>query len=133
MQTTKINLKIGGHAMRKTARKATTALSLAALFTVASMIPMTVSADSKKGKEIAWDRKKGNCVACHVMPGAVSPGNIGPPLVAMIARFPNRNKLYQQIWDSTKNNPNSMMPAFGKYEALSASDIQHIVDYLYTL
>tara|TARA_B100000614_G_scaffold236357_1_gene233839 strand:+ start:257 stop:616 length:360 start_codon:yes stop_codon:yes gene_type:complete len=119
--------------MRKTAKKATTALSLAALFTMASLIPMTVSADAKKGKEIAWDRKKGNCLACHAMPGAVSPGNFGPPLAAMITRFPNRNKLFMQIYDSSKNNPNTTMPLFGKYEALSASDIQHIVDYLYTL
>ena len=35
-----------------------------------------------EGKEIAFDRRKGNCLACHAIdaPGASLPGNIGPPL-----------------------------------------------------
>jgi len=119
--------------MRKSAKNATIALSLAALFTGASLLPMTASADAAKGKEVAWDRKKGNCLACHMMPGGVSPGDIGPPLVAMKARFPDREKLVTQIRDPGSINPSTRMPPFGKHGALSNAEIDHIVDYLYTL
>ncbi|WP_078121931.1 sulfur oxidation c-type cytochrome SoxX [Thiosocius teredinicola] len=123
--------------MRKTARFATTAVSLAALVAGASMLPMAAAAADaatvKMGKEVAYDRKKGNCLACHMMDDGVSPGDIGPPLIAMKARFPDRAKLRAQIWDPTANNPSTRMPPFGKYKALSEAEIDAVVDYLYTL
>jgi len=123
--------------MRKSAKIATTAVSLAVLFTGASMLPMTAAAASdetiKKGKEVAFDRKKGNCLACHMVGDGVSPGDIGPPLIAMQARFPDRAKLRQQIWDAEAANPQTRMPPFGKHKALSEAEIDAIVDYLYTL
>ena len=123
--------------MRKTARFATTAVSLAALFAGASMMPMAAGAADadviKKGKEVAYDRKKGNCLACHMMDDGTSPGDIGPPLVAMQARFPDKAKLRAQVWDATANNPGSRMPPFGKHKALSEAEIDAIVEYLYTL
>ena len=122
--------------MRNTAKLATTALTLAALFAGTSMLPGVAGADDAsitKGKEVAYDRKKGNCLACHMMGDGASPGDIGPPLVAMQARFPDRAKLRAQIWDPMVNNPGTRMPAFGKYQALSEAEIDAIVDYLYTL
>ena len=123
--------------MRKTASFATAAISLAALFASASMLPTAAGAADaetiKMGKEVAFDRRKGNCLACHMMGDGASPGDIGPPLVAMQARFPDRAKLRAQIWDPMVNNPGTRMPAFGKYQALSDSEIDAIVDYLYTL
>ena len=124
--------------MRTTARNATIALSLAALFSGASLIPQAASAASSsdmaaKGKEIAFNRKKGNCLACHVMADGVSPGDIGPPLVAMKARFPERQKLFDQIYDATKRNPLTRMPPFGKHKILSNAEINAVIDYLYTL
>ena len=41
----------------------------------------------KQGKEIAWSRKKGNCLTCHMMDGGQQTGNSGPPLMAMKARY----------------------------------------------
>lgn len=123
--------------MRKTARFATMAVSAAALFAGASMLPVAAGAAEaeviKIGKEAAWDRRKGNCLACHMMGDGVSPGDIGPPLIAMQARFPDRAKLRAQIWDATASNPGSRMPPFGKHKALSETEIDAIVDYLYTL
>ena len=123
--------------MRKTARFATTAVSLAALFAGASMMPMTAGAADaetvKKGKEVAFDRKKGNCLACHKIEGGDLPGNIGPPLVAMKARFPDKAKLRSQVWDSTRNNPNSMMPPFGRHEILTEAEIDKVVEFVYSL
>ena len=85
------------------------------------------------GKKVAFDRKKGNCLACHMMGDGSLPGNIGPPLIAMKARFPDKAKLRAQIWDSTVKNPNSLMPPFGKHGILSDKEIDLIVEYVHTL
>ena len=123
--------------MRKTARFATTAVSLATLIAGASLMPAVAGAADgdqiKYGKEVAFDRKKGNCLSCHMIDDGVSPGDLGPPLIAMQARFPDRAKLRAQIWDPQIANPASRMPPFGKHQALSEKDIDAIVDYLYTL
>ncbi len=86
-----------------------------------------------KGKQVSENRKKGNCLACHAMDDGASPGDIGPPLVAMKARFPDKAKLREQIWDATKKNPNSMMPPFGRHGILTEKEIDAVVEYVYTL
>ena len=87
----------------------------------------------EEGREIALDRKKGNCMACHVMAGATLPGNIGPPLVAMKARFPDKAKLRTQIWDASKINPQSLMPPFGRHEILTEDEIDKVVEFVHSL
>ena len=87
----------------------------------------------EQGKAISFDRKKGNCLACHQIEGGELPGNIGPPLVAMKARFPDKAKLRAQIWDPTKANPNSVMPPFGRLQVLSEGEIDKVVEFIYTL
>lgn len=91
------------------------------------------SGDIEEGKKLAFDRKKGNCLACHMMDDGELAGNNGPPLIAMKARFPNKQDLFDQIWDPTKNDPNSFMPPFGKHGAISKTEINKIIEYLYTL
>ena len=86
-----------------------------------------------QGKAVAFDRKKGNCLACHQIAGGDLPGNIGPPLVAMKARFPDKSRLRAQIWDSTKMNSNTIMPPFGRQQILSDGEIDKIVEFIYTL
>lgn len=88
---------------------------------------------AEEGKKLAFDRKKGNCTSCHVIVGASLPGNIGPPLVGMQQRYPDKSKLRAQIWDATVANPRTMMPPFGNHEILSADDIDKIVEFIYTL
>ena len=90
-------------------------------------------ADIDIGKQITFEPKKGNCLACHEIVGGNSPGSIGPKLVSMKARFPDRNKLRQQIWDSRENNPHTLMPPFGKFRILTEQEIEQTIDYLYTL
>lgn len=123
--------------MRKTARLVTTASALATIIGAMSLPPqLAFAADAQvieEGKKIAFDRKKGNCLACHMIDGGDLPGNIGPPLVAMKARFPDKSKLRAQIWDSTKNNPNTMMPPFGRHEILTESEIDKVVEFIYSL
>jgi L-cysteine S-thiosulfotransferase len=123
--------------MRLTARLITTASALATLIGVLSLSPqLAIAADEgviAEGQKIAFDRKLGNCLACHKIEGGDLPGNIGPPLVAMKARFPDRAKLRSQIWDSTRNNPNSMMPPFGRHEILTEAQIDKVVEFVYSL
>ena len=86
-----------------------------------------------EGKAISFDRKKGNCLACHKIAGGSLPGNIGPELVNMKARFPDKAVLRAQIWDATAKNPHSIMPPFGKFKILSESDIDKVVELIYSL
>ncbi len=86
-----------------------------------------------KGKEAAFDRGKGNCLACHAMDDGSLAGTVGPPLMQMTLRFPDRSLLREQIWDAGTRNPGSMMPPFGRHEILTEEEIDWVVDYLYTL
>lgn len=93
-------------------------------------------ASEPSGQELAFSTAKGNCLACHMVPSdpaAVTSANIGPPLVAMRARFPDRAKLRAQIWDATQINPDTVMPPFGKHKVLSEDEIDKITDYVHGL
>ena len=94
------------------------------------------AAKEPTGKDLAFDRKKGNCLACHAMPSqpdAESAGMYGPPLIAMSARYPDKAKLRAQIWDATVANPSSTMIPFGKHGVLSEAEIDKITDFVYGL
>lgn len=87
-------------------------------------------------KEIVFNSSKGNCLACHALPtvpDAEQPGNSGPPLIAMSARFPDKKVLRAKIWDATATNPETMMPPFGKHKALTEEQIDKVVDFIYGL
>jgi sulfur-oxidizing protein SoxX len=107
---------------------------MAAMSTVA--VPQVVAGDSamiEKGKKVAFDRTKGNCLTCHQMAGGVLPGNIGPPLIAMKARYPDKAKLRATIWDRTAVNPHTPMPPFGKYGVVTEDEIDAITEYVHSL
>jgi L-cysteine S-thiosulfotransferase len=122
--------------MRLTAHITTTA-SIAALISCLGFAPTIASADEAadlaKGKELAFDRKKGNCLACHQIEGGSMAGNIGPPLIAMKARFPDYDKLRAQIYDARVNNPNTIMIPFGPNAVLTDKEIDLVANYIYTL
>lgn len=124
--------------MRLSAHIIKTTASVATLIGCLGLLtPLTVSAaddaDITKGKELAFNKKKGNCLACHDISGGKLPGNIGPPLVAMKARYPDYGKLKSQISDARKNNPNTIMIPFGPHSVLSAKEIDLISKFIYTL
>jgi sulfur-oxidizing protein SoxX len=87
----------------------------------------------EQGKTLATDRSKGNCLACHMIEDGELPGNMGPPLLAMRVRFPDREALGNQICDATMRNSNSRMPPFCRHGILTVEEVELIVDYLYTL
>lgn len=87
------------------------------------------------GRQLAFEIAKGNCPACHMFPGdprANTLANIGPPLLAIRSRFPDRAQLRGRLWDPMQTNPNTVMPPFGKHRILSSDEIELIIDYLYT-
>lgn len=86
-----------------------------------------------QGQAIAFDRNAGNCLACHMMADGELPGNSGPPLLQMKARFPDRAVLRSQIWDATDNNTNTVMPPYGRHQILTEPEIDLVVDYVYSL
>lgn len=107
---------------------------LAVLFANAAIAADTVKEET--GKQLAYDRTKGNCLACHAMPtmpDAVQPGNAGPPLVAMAARFPDKQALRAQIYDPMVRNPETFMPPFGKHKILTEEELDKVVDFIYGL
>ena len=124
--------------MRKTARsKLAAAGALAIVMGSFSFVPGVVSAagasDIEEGKEIAFHRKKGNCLACHKIAGGALPGNIGPALVNMKARYPDKAKLRAKIFDATVTSPNTIMPPFGKHKILTKSELDKVVEFIYSL
>jgi len=104
-----------------------------------AQVPATAAAAPVKeetGKDIAFNRAKGNCLACHGMPtvpDAESTGTYGPPLIAMSARFPDKARLRAQIWDATAFNPASSMIPFGKHGVLTEKEIDKVTDFVYGL
>jgi sulfur-oxidizing protein SoxX len=85
------------------------------------------------GQALAFDRQKGNCLACHAMAGGTSAGNIGPELINMKARYPDQTLLRQRIWDETMFNPITVMPPFGKHKILTEQEIDLVVEYIHSL
>jgi sulfur-oxidizing protein SoxX len=117
----------------------TRSLELIAFAAVAGQVlaaPVHPAQTHAAGAQLAQDTNKGNCLACHAMPSdakAVTSANIGPPLITMRARFPDREQLRRQIWDAGSNNPDTIMPPYGKHQILTPQEIDLIVDFLYTL
>jgi sulfur-oxidizing protein SoxX len=110
--------------------------ALAAAVVSGSVMAQSAAPKEETGKDIAFNRTKGNCLACHAMPtvpDAESAGLYGPPLIAMSARFPDKAKLRAQISDATVNNPSTSMIPFGKHGVLTEQEIDKVTDFVYGL
>ena len=86
-----------------------------------------------EGQKLAFDRSKGNCLTCHVIKGGDLPGTIGPELIDIKSKYPNRNDLVAIVNDETKRNPLTVMPPFGRNRILTEKEINAVVDFLQTL
>lgn len=89
--------------------------------------------DVAQGRAIAFDRGKGNCLACHTMVGSDVPSNVGPELSGIRKLYPDRKDLYALLFDEESRNPQTVMPAFGKNLILTPKEINQVIDFLYTL
>jgi sulfur-oxidizing protein SoxX len=103
------------------------------LATSSTVLAGDTASPLEEGKKLAFDRKKGNCLACHMIAGGDQPGNIGPPLIAMKARFPDKAALKAQIADARVKNPNSIMIPFGPHGVLTPEELDKVTDFIYSL
>ena len=108
-------------------------LAVASVVASGSSTEAVAASTVEEGRKIALDRRKGNCMACHVIAGATLPGNVGPPLVEMKARYPDKAELRARIWDASKANPQSLMPPFGRHEILTEDEIDKVVEFVHSL
>ncbi|MEK9672584.1 MAG: sulfur oxidation c-type cytochrome SoxX [Rhodospirillaceae bacterium] len=115
-----------------------------------SSIPASLTGkpgDPANGKKVVIDRKKGNCLACHVMPipEQAYHGNIGPELNGVGKRY-SAGELRLRIVNPKVINSETIMPAFYKNDGfhrvlkkfkgktiISAQDVEDVVAYLMTL
>jgi sulfur-oxidizing protein SoxX len=108
-----------------------------ALLALALLVPLAARAQSADdvaaGRALAFDRAKGNCLACHTMAGGDVPSTVGPELVGMKARFPNRAELVTILANEAARNPQTAMPPFGRNRILTPDEIERIVDFISTL
>ena len=110
--------------------------------------PLTREAgDAARGHAAMLSRDAGNCFLCHSFPdaGQTPLGDIGPPL-AGIGRRSTAAQLRLRLVDSTRINPQSVMPAYYRAEGLhqvaaayrgkpllTAQQIEDVIVYLLTL
>jgi sulfur-oxidizing protein SoxX len=106
-----------------------------------------VAGDAANGRKVAISRKKGNCLACHVMPIPEQQfhGETAPSLYGVGNRL-NEGELRLQLVNSKVTNDSTMMPSFyrtfgynrplkkfaGK-SILTAQEVEDVVAYLKTL
>lgn len=104
--------------------------------------------DAAKGRKLAVNRKKGNCLACHAisdLKGQPFHGDVGPSLDGVAGNY-DEGELRLRIVDAKALNDDSIMPSFYKVKGLhrlrkkfkgktvlSAGEVEDIVAYLLTL
>jgi sulfur-oxidizing protein SoxX len=103
--------------------------------------------DPANGRKLAINRKKGNCLACHVMPIPEHQfhGETAPSLYGVGKRL-SEGELRLQLVNSKVTNESTLMPSFyrtygfnkvlKKFQGksiLEAQDVEDIVAYLMTL
>ena len=86
--------------------------------------------DAVRGRAIAMDTRRGNCVTCHEIPGEEWPGTFGRKLNHYKQLRMSDADIYQQIYDVRITAPRAVMPPFGSLGILSDQDIRDVVAYL---
>ena len=110
------------------------AVALAALGTSVAVQAAASPSDITAGKQLAFSRKDGNCVACHSLPGADMPGNVGPSLGPWIKQvFHDKEALVRYLYNPQATFAHTVMPPFGKNGMLSEKQLSQVADYLWSL
>jgi sulfur-oxidizing protein SoxX len=103
---------------------------------------------AERGRAIAGDPLRGNCLACHQLPIPEEDyhGNLGPPLAGIASRQ-STGMIRLHIVDQSRFNPETVMPGYyrpfgqlhrvaAEYQGrtyLSAQEVEDVVAYLATL
>lgn len=89
-----------------------------------------LNGNAAKGRQIAFARNRGNCLACHAMPGGSQPGSRGPDLSHFGSTGRNAAETYAMVWDMRTVNPETLMPPFGTNEVLTEQELRDVVAFL---
>ena len=89
-----------------------------------------LNGNAAKGKQIAQARDRGNCLACHVMPGGSQPGSRGPDLSHFGSTGRGAAEAYAMVFDMRTVNPETLMPPFGTNEILTDQELRDVVAFL---
>ena len=119
--------------MRRGFRVVSVAVSALAIVGAVGFSSAVMAGDKMSGKDLAFNKKKGNCLACHLIAGGDQAGNIAPPLIAMKARFPDKAVLRAQIEEPRTKNIDSVMPPFKSHGILNDKEIGLVVDFVHGL
>ena len=79
---------------------------------------------------------KGHCIACHQVPEGAGPAtraDLGPRLEGARMRSLGKARLKEVIEDPTRQNPNTVMPPYGRHRILDGAEIDRLVEYLHAL
>ena len=112
------------------------------------LLGLSSIASAEQVKRLPWafeymtNPQKGNCIACHDVPGMSGhQSNFGPSLKGVVGRW-SREELVQWVTDARVLKPDTLMPPYGTHQALekvnparrvlSADQIKDIVDALQT-
>ncbi len=89
-----------------------------------------LNGNAEKGRQIAQARDRGNCLACHVMPGGSQPGSRGPDLSHFGSSGRSEADAYTMVYDMRTVNPETLMPPFGTNEVLTDQELRDVVAFL---
>ncbi|MCG5537663.1 sulfur oxidation c-type cytochrome SoxA [Halorhodospira sp. 9622] len=99
-------------------------------------IPDDLEGDPERGRELFAKGELGPCSSCHLVPeaGIDSPGNVGTDLRTVGEWAPDKEWLYQVVYDPRVfYGEDSPMPPFGLSGMWSEEQIVDVVAYLMTL
>jgi len=90
-------------------------------------------AEQSAGQQLALDSNKGNCHACHNLPGSENSGNIGPPIQNIAQKYPDIKQLQAFLHDPALTYTNTIMPPYGRHRILTEDEIIEITKFIHLL
>ena len=103
---------------------------------IACTLALPAAAQRSTELELFVRRDKGHCIACHQLPAGVGPqtrADLGPALAGARMRALGREKLRALLVDPTAENPQTVMPPYGRHRLLDAAEIDRLVAFLHAL
>lgn len=82
------------------------------------------------GRDIAFTKTRGNCLACHRMKGGTQPGSRGPDLTAYGSLGRSDAETYALVYDMRWRVPDTLMPPMGTNQILTEQEIRDVVAFL---
>lgn len=105
------------------------------LASLAAALPLFAAAQPAPPPEFVQPAK-GHCIACHQLPEGAGPAtraDLGPRLEGDRMRALGRAGIRRALEDPTRDNPDTVMPPFGRHRILTAAEIDRLVEFLHAL